>query len=828
LSNTFPVQKIRKAPKPHLFSGSIIDHMGACVVLKLFPPQEEVIKSGMLDRKEHCFICMPPGTGKTRLAEYAMEKVIASGFKAVYVTPLRALAAQQYERFRSRFPGAGVGLFTGETVRRPAGRGGYSSSQVLIMTPERLDACMRNWRGHWSWIPDVDLIVIDEFHILGQPRRGPRLEGTITRFIRLNPFARIVGLSATMPNADELARWLHGASFSSPWRQVPLEKKITRFKAAKQKPELLLEEVARCAASGGQSLIFCGSRSRAQAAASYLNEHGIPSACHHAGLGGGKRAEIENAFKTGAVKALAATSTLEMGLNLPARQVVIYDSRTFTEAGFAPLPVWSFIQRAGRAGRPGLDARGEMVLMLPCWDGGAGKYLRGECENVDSLLTSRKAMQEQLLIEVFAGYSRTREELARGFLPMTLYKKQHPEASVSAAVDRLVLSGLLTETGGPENAAEKRTLHCGLPGRLAVKLMLAPETVRLVRDAYANFDRLYLFDLLLLAAVSEDCGPVLPVNYEELDALCETVQRSQSVLLDLTAAQLREKLPDAPDAARVLTGIKMAAVCRGLTEGMDPDALAEKFDAFAADIHMLRESMIRILSGAAAIALAVDRAEGGAERAADREKDISRVPRLSAMLADMLRYGIGSGPAALTRLKGVGGKTAKRLAGAGFETPQSVAGAGPAELAAVPGIGKRRAAAIIKQAAELLRDGPGLIYREEPRGPAGGTKPAKAAADPYRLRRSLELSVQGSDGPRHRVSGGREEHIVVAKSGGFTCDCMDFRENGGNCKHILCVRRSLHDPEVRRMVRELKADKDRSIRESLPNLWYAVMKPPER
>ena len=138
--------------------------------MELFPPQKELINSGKLDSNEHCFICMPTGTGKTYLAEHAIEKAIEGGFKAIYVTPLRALASEKFNEFRNRFPNTKVGIFIGETIQKSSTKGSYSSSQILIMTPERLDACMRNWRSHWNWIPDVNLVVIDEFHILGQPQ----------------------------------------------------------------------------------------------------------------------------------------------------------------------------------------------------------------------------------------------------------------------------------------------------------------------------------------------------------------------------------------------------------------------------------------------------------------------------------------------------------------------------------------------------------------------------------------------------------------------------------------------------------------------------------
>ena len=335
--------------------------------MKLFPPQEDALRAGLLDSPRHFLLNMATGSGKTYLAELAIEKTLTSGYKAVYVTPLRALAEQQKRHFQNKYPNHRIGIFTGETIYQASTRASYGSSQLLIMTPERLDSCLRHWRSHWNWIPDVSLVVLDEFHLLGLELRGARLEGTITRLIRLNPFVRFIGLSATMPNAKELATWLHGCSYSSPWRQIPLEMKFVRFSKASDKPSLLQGEVQRCLQEGGQSLIFCNSRARTEELSALLQTQGICAACHHAGLERDHRIAVETRFLNREIHALVTTSTLEMGLNLPARQVVIYDSSIFSETGFEDLPVWSFIQRAGRAGRPGLDKKGEVVLILPKW-----------------------------------------------------------------------------------------------------------------------------------------------------------------------------------------------------------------------------------------------------------------------------------------------------------------------------------------------------------------------------------------------------------------------------------------------------------------------------
>ena len=85
-----------------------------------------------------------------------------------------------------------MGVFTGDYGK--PGKAlpvSYSDARVMIMTPERFDACTRSWRTHWSWIPEVDWLVVDELHLLGDGQRRTRLEGTISRFRRLNPFCRV-------------------------------------------------------------------------------------------------------------------------------------------------------------------------------------------------------------------------------------------------------------------------------------------------------------------------------------------------------------------------------------------------------------------------------------------------------------------------------------------------------------------------------------------------------------------------------------------------------------------------------------------------------------
>ena len=230
------------------------------------------------------------------------------------------------------------------------------------------------WRSHWSWIPEVDLLVVDEIHLLGEPNRGARLEGAVSRFMRLNPFARIAGLSATVGNPEEIAEWLRGVCFVSDDRPVPLEWRIVRYRRAGDKPDKLAAEVSRNVRNGGASLVFVQSRRRAEELSRYLQGTGLRAEHHHAGLGPEKRDIVESSFRRKQVEVLVATATLEMGLNLPVRQVVLYDLQGFNGRQFSPLTTNTVWQRAGRAGRRGLDENGEAVLLAPAWDRAADNY----------------------------------------------------------------------------------------------------------------------------------------------------------------------------------------------------------------------------------------------------------------------------------------------------------------------------------------------------------------------------------------------------------------------------------------------------------------------
>src|SRR5262249_57696642 len=132
------------------------------------------------------------------------------------------------------------------------------------------------------------------------------------------------------------------------------------------------------AQAGGKSLVFVQSRRRAEELSRALSGLGLRASHHHAGLAHSERRKVEQGFRGAAIDLLVATATLEMGLNLPVRQVVLHDLQAFDGVEFRPLTTATVWQRAGRAGRPGLDPEGEAVLFAPTWDREASRYPLGQ------------------------------------------------------------------------------------------------------------------------------------------------------------------------------------------------------------------------------------------------------------------------------------------------------------------------------------------------------------------------------------------------------------------------------------------------------------------
>jgi helicase len=783
---------------------------------ELNPAQTEVVRRGLLSTGFSLILQMPTGSGKTWLAEQAIAAALQRGQRAVYLTPLRALANELVGRWTTRFAGHAVGVFTGDYGQRQAYPVPFERARLLIMTPERLDACTRHWRTHWGWLPEVGLLVVDELHLLGERGRGPRLEGALMRTRRLNPFLQFLGLSATLGNRAELAEWLGGVHFGSSWKPIPIEWRSARYQRATDKPRILKEEVQRCIAAGGQSLVFVQSRRRAEALSAELGEAGVPAGHHHAGLDSDERRRLEGEYRAGGLRVLVSTGTLEMGLNLPARQVVLYDLQSFDGSDFVPLSVNTVWQRAGRAGRRGLDTTGEVVLIAPSWDRGADRYAAGHFEKITSGLGEGRALAEQVLAEVSSGLARTRDQLARN-LQQSLAAHQKLLPVLGRVLKDMLDSNMLVEV--QEEGSRGPTLKATRLGRIAVRQMLSPSTVLSLARALQPEEAagLTFLDLLLLCAQTDDCQPLIPVDFEELEDLGEWLSKERSTLLSGDHREIQERfgLP----GRRLLAIIKTALVARAWTRLGSTDLVADTFGCYAFEVRRLTESIERILTAAVAVLTPPKEQTSEVQVAppAAEFDDGPSVPDRVRALTAMVAHGVDEQVVTLTYLDGIGGTLAKRLREAGITDIEELAQADTGELAKVRGVSTARAARWITEAAQKIRTRSAFSMRETGQGTETAPDSWNSTIDPYRLRRSLDLEVRRHGGG-FLVTGGLEPHRVTRADTNLGCDCADFAK-GRACKHVLAVRLHCKDAELLPLVERLTSQ-ERNGDLDLLHLWF--------
>ncbi len=186
----------------------------------LRPSQEKAIAAGLFEG-QNLLVCTPTASGKTLVGELAaLNAVLHDQGKAVYVVPLRALAAEKHKQFVKDYPELKIALTSGETDSADAYLEAYD---VIITTSEKLDSLIRH---RAPWLPSVRVLILDEIHLLNDPGRGPTLEVLITLLRRLLPTLQVIGLSATIGNPHELADWMDAALVLDDWRPVRLDKGV--------------------------------------------------------------------------------------------------------------------------------------------------------------------------------------------------------------------------------------------------------------------------------------------------------------------------------------------------------------------------------------------------------------------------------------------------------------------------------------------------------------------------------------------------------------------------------------------------------------------------
>jgi len=182
--------------------------------LQLDDFQKEAISE--LLKGNSVLVSAPTGVGKTLIADYLIDAAIKKGDRIIYTAPIKALSNQKYKEFKAWYGAERVGIITGDVVIN-------SEAEICLMTTEIFRNILHQDRQR---LEGISHIIFDEIHYLSDEERGTVWEESI---IFMPPQMRLLGLSATIPNARELADWIseiknhHVSVILKKERAVPLE-----------------------------------------------------------------------------------------------------------------------------------------------------------------------------------------------------------------------------------------------------------------------------------------------------------------------------------------------------------------------------------------------------------------------------------------------------------------------------------------------------------------------------------------------------------------------------------------------------------------------------
>ncbi|MDC4214338.1 MAG: DEAD/DEAH box helicase [Candidatus Nitrosopumilus limneticus] len=610
--------KIEKLTLPD----SAIDFLKSQGYEKLYPPQADCVKSGLLDGKS-ILVSAPTASGKTLIAMLAMLSYLSKNEgKVIYLSPLRALAAEKFTEFKKL-----ENILIGKKIKTSISTGDFNhieknleNSNVLILTNEKMDSIIRHGA---KWIEDIGLVISDEVHLIGDESRGPTLEMILTHLKLLNTKPQIIGLSATITNSNEIADWLGCKLVKNDWRPVPLSEgvcdggKVTMSdgKTFEVKPSLRgipIDLGVQSVQNGGQSLVFAETRVRSKSLATKAadvisqllkknelsalekiskqllaeNEHteivktlailikkGV--AFHHAGLNQKCREIVEKEFRAGNIKLLSSTPTLAAGVNLPARRVVISNINRYNAKVGAnrPISILEYKQLCGRAGRPQYDTYGESIIV------GNGNtedlieyYIHGEPEPIVSKITEDKSLRTHILSVIVTHPGIKKEELVEFFL-QTLGGLQTTKDTLIFAIN-ISLRFLLTQ----QLIIKKSDRYEGTAfGKKTSMLYIDPLTATYFRDAIDNVSekRKHTFGFLHLMTNCEEFFPKFLLRNKDYEPTSLMIENHSSELIGPISEY---------DCSRSLLALQM-----WITESSEL-ALSDTLGIEAGDMHRMVEN----------------------------------------------------------------------------------------------------------------------------------------------------------------------------------------------------------------------------------------------
>ncbi len=350
-------------------------------------------------RGESALLIAPTGGGKTlagflgSLVELAERGATNSGIPAIhtlYISPLKALAADVQRNVMTPVTEMGLPIRietrTGDTAAHVRQKQRKTPPDILLTTPEQLALLIASDHAA-AFFADLRCVIVDEIHALAPSKRGDLLSLGLATLAEWAPACRFLGLSATVHEPEELARWLDARERSeneSVTLATPLPASVVKGSEGRMRiihaqggvkadVDILISreripwsghsgrfavaEVYESIRAAKMTLVFVNTRSQAELMFQELwnaNEDGLPIALHHGSLVREQRQRVEAAMAAGLLKAVVCTSTLDLGIDWGEVDLVI-------QMG-APKGAARLIQRIGRANHR-MDEASKAILV---------------------------------------------------------------------------------------------------------------------------------------------------------------------------------------------------------------------------------------------------------------------------------------------------------------------------------------------------------------------------------------------------------------------------------------------------------------------------------
>jgi len=455
----------------------------------------------LYEQEANCLVAANTSAGKTCVAEmFLSHEIRVRGNKGMFLSPYKALSQEKIDDWTDKechFNDLNISICTGDYRLTAERKDEMDKSDLIIMTSEMLGVRCRNFKSEQNeFLKGVQTLVVDEAHLLTQSDRGPNLEAALMKFSQINPEARIIMLSATMPNVSEIAEWVSYTLtkrdtnlIESKYRPCPLQIHYeTYWDGAGSYERNESQKVAAAFAifedyPDDKFLIFAHTKRTGEMMKGLLKRNGYTCEFHNADLDKSRRVKVEKDFREGELQVVVATSTLSAGLNMPARRVIVLG----VHRGLSDVSNLDIIQMCGRAGRPKYDRRGDAYILLP--ERKYTKYVTQlqtpetiQSQMLDKIGGNHKVLAFHLVSDIHHGNIKTKDDVHEWYEKSLacFQNKDFGDDEVDSVLELLIKCGSIYE--------KEDIYHCSSIGVVASLFYYSPFDVA---DLKRGFNALF-------------------------------------------------------------------------------------------------------------------------------------------------------------------------------------------------------------------------------------------------------------------------------------------------------------------------------------------------